>query len=218
MWVVISDTHIGDKHADEFLPKLFDILREYSYHGFSLILNGDIFDFSKNLIIDDRHREFISIIKNFKEVVYIEGNHDWFISGFDNTIPNFSFKKSFDLKVNNKLIKIIHGHQADNFVVKIPKLNRFLVRINNWIYEKIGIDVQHFFRNTKFVGKMLKKQESKLIEMMKSADVILAGHTHRLGSREESGVLYYNTGDWVEKDHGAIAIVDNNGNISLNKI
>jgi UDP-2,3-diacylglucosamine pyrophosphatase LpxH len=45
--------------------------------------------------------------------------------------------------------------------------------------------------------------------------VIVAGHTHRPCAREKYGVRYYNTGDWVEKDHAAYVTIDKSGEIEL---
>ena len=211
MWLILSDIHIGDKHSDKQLPKLFDLLEEYSNKNYTLILNGDIFDFAKNLAFDKRHRTFLSLIQKYENIIYIEGNHDWFVSGLKNIFPKIEFKKELLLKLGNKIIKIIHGHQTDNFVMKMPKINRFLVKLNSWIYDIFKIDIQHYARNTKIVQKfMLEKQETKLIKLEKIANILIAGHTHRPYFKKKYGIEYYNTGDWVENSHCAYVLIENN--------
>jgi UDP-2,3-diacylglucosamine pyrophosphatase LpxH len=218
MYLILSDLHIGDKHANKFLPGLFDLLESFSKMDYHLILNGDIFDFVKCLNFDERHRTFLSIIQKYKSVIYIEGNHDWFISGIEDALPHISFKKELLLKFNNKIIRIIHGHQTDKWATKRAKLTRFLIKLNDWIYKLINIDIQHWVRKTWLVQKFfLKRQERRLIRNESVANIIIAGHTHRPCVRNEDGTLYYNTGDWVEKNHSAYITIDNDGNIELTR-
>lgn len=216
MWLIISDTHVGDRQANINLPSLLSLLEDFSQKDCTLVLNGDIFDFSKLLQFDERHRVFLSAIQRFEKVIYIEGNHDWFVSGLQDVIPCVSFKKEMILRINNKIIKIAHGHQTDSAVMNHPKLARTLTRINKWIYELIGIDLQHSLRKTWLVQKfLLQRQEKKLVRMETQANVIIAGHTHRPCARKIYNTSYYNTGDWVEKSHRAYVLIHDDGEIEL---
>lgn len=216
MWLIISDTHVGDRQANRNLPSLLSLLEDFSQKDCVLVLNGDAFDFSKFLGFDERHRIFLSVIQKFKKVIYIEGNHDWFVSGLRDVFPNISFKKKIILRIDNKIIKIAHGHQTDSAVMKHPALARTFTRINKWIYELIGIDLQHRLRQTWMVQKfLLQRQEKKLVRMETQANVIIAGHTHRPCSRMIYDTMYYNTGDWVEASHRAYVLVHDNGEIEL---
>lgn len=219
MYLIISDLHIGDRHSNRFLPSLFSLLEKYSQEkNCCLILNGDAIDLAKTLEFDERHRMFFKIIKKFNEIVYIEGNHDWFMAGLKDAIPGISFKKEVLLHLDNKIIRVIHGHQTDFWVSKFPKFNRFLIRINRWIYNFINIDVQHLIRKTWLVQKfLLERQEKSLIREEYVANVLIAGHTHRPCVKEYDGILYYNTGDWVEADHRAFVVIDDQNKIELIK-
>jgi len=217
MYLILSDLHIGDKHSNRFLPSLFNLLEDLpgEYH---LILNGDVFDFAKCLNFDERHRIFLSIIQKFKSVTYIEGNHDWFVSGIKDVLPCVTFRKELLLRMNNKIIRIVHGHQTDKWATKRAKLTRFFIKLNNLIYKLANIDIQHWARKTWLVQRfLLSRQEKKLIKNESVANIIIAGHTHRRCARTENGTLYYNTGDWVEEDHGAYVTIDDDGNIELIK-
>lgn len=219
MWLVISDTHVGDRQANSNLPYLLRLLEDFSKQDCVLVLNGDVFDFSKYLGFDERHRAFLSVIQKFKRIIYIEGNHDWFVSGLHDSFPNIAFRKDMILKINNKIIRIAHGHQTDKAVVKRPRLARFFTRLNKWIYELLGVDFQHFFRNTWVVQRfLLQKQENRLVRMENQANVIIAGHTHRPCARKIYNTDYYNTGDWVEDGHMSYVIIDDNGEIELVKV
>lgn len=219
MWLVISDTHVGDRQANRNLPSLLSLLETFSQKDCTLVLNGDIFDFSKYLGFDERHRSFLSVIQKFKKIMYIEGNHDWFVSGLKDVFPNITFKKDLLIRINNKIIRVSHGHQTDNFVMKYPRFIRFLTRINKYIYELIGLDIQHLIRKTWLVQKfLLQRQEKKLVRLESQANVIIAGHTHRPCYRMIYDTEYYNTGDWVEKKNRAYVIIDNNGEVELVKL
>jgi len=217
MYLIISDVHVGDRHSNKFLPGLFSILEKYSqYENCHLILNGDIIDFAKTPNFDERHRILFTLIGKFHKITYIEGNHDWFVAGLKDVIPCISFKHELLLRLDNKIIRIVHGHQTDKWASKYSRFNRFLIRVNRWIYDLINIDIQHKLRSTWLVQKfLLERQEKKLIRKENIANVLIAGHTHRPCVREYDGILYYNTGDWVEADHRAFVIIDDNNCIEL---
>jgi len=219
MYLIISDTHIGDRHSNKFLPGLFSVLKKYSqYDNCHLVLNGDIIDWAKHLGFDERHRVFFTLIGKFKKITYIEGNHDWFVAGLKDVIPCISFKEELLLHLDNKIVRIIHGHQTDFWATKLPRFNRFLIKFNHWGYNLINVDVQHKVRKTWLVQKfLLERQEKKLIRKENIANVLIAGHTHRPCVRECDGIVYYNTGDWVEADHRAFVIIDDQNNIELIK-
>ena len=216
MWLVISDTHIGDYHANKNLPKLFSLLKKYANKNSILVLNGDTFDFAKLLEFDVRHRLFFSIVSKFKEIIYIEGNQDWFVSGLQNIFPKIHFKKELILNLKNNIVHIYHGHQSDYFANKWPKFSRCLVRINHWIEKTIGVDFQLKLRKTRLVQRfLLQRQENKLINMERTANIIIAGHTHRPCMRQVGNIIYYNTGDWVEENHCTYLIISDNKDINL---
>jgi len=219
MYLILSDTHIGDRHSNKYLPSLFSLLDEYSQRdNCHLILNGDILDLAKTLKFDERHRLFFSLVSRFHQITYIEGNHDWFVSGLRDVIPHISFKKELLLHLNNKIVRVIHGHQTDFWSYRLSKITRFLIRLNRWFYDLTNIDAQHYVRKTRLVQKfLLERQEKKLIRKENIANVLIAGHTHRPCVREEYNTLYYNTGDWVEADHRGYVVIDDQNRIELFK-
>ena len=219
MWLVISDTHVGDRQANKNLPSLLALLEEFADKDCTLVLNGDIFDFSKFLGFDERHRAFLLAVQKFKKIIYIEGNHDWFVSGIRDVFPHISFRKEMLLRINNEIIRISHGHQTDSTVMRHPRFNRILTAFNKWIYELIGVDLQHAFRKTWLVQRfLLQRQENKLVRMESQANVIIAGHTHRPCIRKIYDTTYCNTGDWVDPSHRAYAIIHDDGRVELVKL
>jgi UDP-2,3-diacylglucosamine pyrophosphatase LpxH len=211
MLLVISDAHIGDYHANRNLPRLFSILKKYANSNCTLVLNGDTFDFAKLLEFDERHRLFFSIIAGYGKVICLEGNHDWFLSGLQDVLPGVSFRKELILNLQDNIVHIHHGHQADRFISKWPRFTRCLIRVNHWFEKLTGVDLQHWFWKTWLVQRfLLRRQERRLIRAERVANIVIAGHTHQPCVRREGSVMYYNTGDWVEKNHGAYLMIDDN--------
>jgi UDP-2,3-diacylglucosamine pyrophosphatase LpxH len=203
-WIVVSDVHLGDHHLRENFHHLLDLLNKYSKKNYSLILNGDIFDFSRSFF-EQEHVDFIKTIIKFKEIIYIEGNHDWFVSKFDGFLPKIKIVKELDILHNGKILKIIHGHQADFFIKTFPKFIRFLLKINKLLCDFFLIDVEHWFRHISF------STHKKMIKMYEFADVIISGHTHSPCVIYNKNKTYINVGDWVNRNNMCYALIDENG-------
>jgi len=209
MWIIISDTHIGDIHADHSLEKLFSFL--YSLPTtINLVLNGDIIDIAKHSTFDDRHTKFFSILQRFKKVIYLQGNHDWKLSKLP-TLSNISYQNELIIK-KDKIILIKHGHVPTLFDASI----RFFIRTNKWIYKIFKINFQHVFG--KLLSKSMLKRQEKYITSKANADILITGHTHAPKIQKLHNKIYINTGDWVNEKHRYYAIIDDNGNASLNYI
>lgn len=210
-YLIISDTHIGDIHTNKNLPKLFNLLETYALKEYVLILNGDTLDFAKMLAFDERHKQFFKILKKFQKVIYIEGNHDWFLTGLGDVVPNIVFVKDLYLYLNDKMIHIIHGHQYDKSVMKFPRLTRLLIKMNKWIEHLFGFDIQHWFKQTAFAHKWLvEKQERRLIRKELVANILITGHTHSACQKEINNIMYYNTGNWIENNQCCYILIEDN--------
>jgi UDP-2,3-diacylglucosamine pyrophosphatase LpxH len=216
MWLVISDTHVGDRQANRNLPSLFKLLDSFSNKGYNIVLNGDIFDFSKYLGFDERHRTFLKKLYGFETVTYIEGNHDWFLSGLKDSIPNISFREDLLLYLNDNIIRITHGHHTDRLVANRPLLVRIMTKLNKEIYEMTGVDIQHIFSRSWLSQKiLLKRQENILVRKETQANILIAGHTHMPRSRIIYDTWYYNCGDWINPDHRSYVLIDDIGEVEL---
>ncbi len=215
MYVIISDIHIGDKHVHNNLYGLYKILQQYGNKDNHLILNGDIFDFSKSMKITKCHVRFIHNILNFGKITYIEGNHDWFISGFGNLFPKIQFTKHLKLIINNRRFHILHGHQVD--FLASSWVGRLIVKYNGMIENFSKINYQRLFQKT-YISKIFHQRlEEKLINIEKWADVIVAGHTHMPAGFKttKNGKIYINTGDWIERKNCHYLIIQNDGDFEL---
>jgi len=215
MWLVLSDIHLGDDRSNINLPKLFSLLNHYSKLNCNLILNGDILDLARNLHFDIRHRIFFQILQKFKKVIYIEGNHDWFLSGLHCCFPKIEFTKELILDINNLKIKINHGHQADVLVYGFPILTRLCIKLNSWIYKIFKFDTQKYIRKTRLAKFLLEKQIKKILQN-ETSNVLISGHTHFPRCERIKNVLYCNTGDWLEEQNCCYIIIKDDGSIEFN--
>lgn len=219
MYLVISDTHIGDRHADKNLDKLYNLVEHYSqYPEVKLILNGDIVDFAKHPELDSRHFIFFRLINKFANVYYILGNHDWNASEVAARVLHLKVVPGLMVRSGEKRIAICHGHQFDWTVKYFPTFLRWLTRLNAWIDDKIHIDLQRFFHHSRYVQNCLIPKEVKKAcnRVNNQADILICGHTHKLEVYQHDDLMYYNTGSWVDSTCAYLTI--NNGSIELTRL
>lgn len=213
--IIISDIHIGDARGLTNLNSLYSLLEKHTDHH--LILNGDVFDFAQKLEFGDSHRKFISLIRKFKKITYICGNHDWFVDGIrDSLAPFVEFRKELIINYNCLKIHILHGHQSDFTVSYLFPLVNLFIKFNDFLVRKFKFDLQLFFTNS-LIGKFFRKRMEEKVAEKINADVIIAGHTHQPGMTKYDNKTYYNLGDWISESNRYYLIIDENGKCSLNK-
>ena len=217
--IVISDVHLGTKgsKARELVRFLKQVRCE------NLILNGDIVDgwqLRKYGKWKKRHTRFFTRILKMAEedntkVTYLRGNHDDFL---DQVLPmqvgNFSILRDMVYESCGKRYFITHGDVFDSITSKLKWLAKlgdvgytFLLYINrkyNHYRRKRGLP---YFSLSQAVKAKVKGAvayiddfEAQLakIAKLKSCDGIICGHIHQAAIKEIEGVLYLNSGDWVE--------------------
>ncbi|THB74920.1 MAG: UDP-2,3-diacylglucosamine diphosphatase [Desulfobulbaceae bacterium] len=215
----ISDTHLGGRNLQE--QNLLDFLQatesEYLY------LVGDIIDFWKlnrrwfwpetnNKIISQILRKAASGTK----VYYIPGNHDKILNRFSgHTISNIMVTEQVVHRAaDGKKYLIMHGDQFDSVIKDkhrlahfgallydiVLALNRRYNKVRTFIgrpYHSISAPmkrwVKHFFN---YIGRFehLLVAEAKKYQV----DGLICGHTHHPMSKQIEGIMYRNSGDWVE--------------------
>lgn len=217
MYLVISDTHIGDRHSDKNLEKLYRLLDYYSQWNdqVCLILNGDIIDFAKHSEFDSRHFIFFRILRKYKYLYYIKGNHDWLPKEAKERVPNLDITSAIRFQDGKQKIAILHGHQFDWAIPKSLWLSKALTKINKLIDDCTSIDVQRIFHKSSFVqNKLIPQQIKKCCNQLKNkVTTVICGHTHKIQVYQQEGIIYYNTGSWVDRtcayltiDHGDITL------------
>ncbi|MBL7813739.1 MAG: UDP-2,3-diacylglucosamine diphosphatase [Saprospiraceae bacterium] len=214
---VISDVHLGTKgcHAQELLTYLKSIKPDM------LILNGDIIDmwqFKKSYFPKEHSKMLNRLLKmsiSGTKIYYITGNHDEALRQFSNlSLGDIHLRDSLSLMIGGKRHWFFHGDVFDTSVIRFPWLAKlggrsydFLVGMNktvNFLLYSLGFEKIAFSKYIKMkVKKAVKfihdfEQQAIQVAKNKAYDVVVCGHVHTPQLRTEGGILYLNSGDWVE--------------------
>lgn len=211
--LILSDLHIGSIFSKE--NDILSILKNEKYD--ELILAGDIIDFIRIPKFSIITLEIFKYLINLSvPIIYIVGNHDIAFKEFINfDINNFKFLKTYEFEDNNKKIRIEHGDEYDNFIIKWEYIMNIICVIANLIERFFNFDI------IKFYEKYRKKQRNRIdlnniIEKNSDVDIYIMGHTHKPEIVENNinnkKIIYGNCGDWMQ--HKSYIILEN-GTIKL---
>lgn len=215
----ISDVHLGSKSAKaEFL---IDFLRFHEAEKIFLV--GDIIDgwrLRRSWHWPQAHNDVVQKLlrkgRKGAEIVYIAGNHDEFLRGFQGV--HFGGIVVTDRAVHEtadgRRFLVIHGDQFDSVVHnarwlaylgdkaydvaivinRAVSLVRRMCGLPYWSFSSWAkVKVKHA---VSFIGSF---QDIVAEEARRSGvDGIICGHIHHATIETIGGVEYINTGDWVE--------------------
>jgi UDP-2,3-diacylglucosamine pyrophosphatase LpxH len=215
----ISDVHLGFKgcRADFLLDFLNSTESEFLYLVGDII---DVWNMKKGLFWPQAHTEVIRTIlgkaKQGTKVIYIPGNHDEVARDyhgmmFGNVIVK---KQEIHATADGKHLLVTHGDEFDSAV----KCNKVVAKVGDFLYDWLLIinrAFNHLRRKLGFsywslatyVKSKVKNavhyihcfEEAVLHEARRqNVNGLICGHIHQAALREMNGVLYCNTGDWVE--------------------
>ena len=232
--IFISDVHLGTKDCRaEYLLNFLN-----SVDCQNLYLVGDIVDLwsmKKGIYWKESHNEVIRAIlkksKNGTRVIYIPGNHDEaFREHIGVTFGDIEIKENcihetadkrhfyvlhgdvFDSAVTcSKFVSLFGDHLYDFLLWCNRLVNRFRIKFGmpywslaNYIKSRVRNALSYIERYQDAVMHAAKH---------KAVDGVICGHIHHADVTEKDGILYCNTGDWVES---CTAITEkHNGEISL---
>lgn len=222
----ISDVHLGTRNSNA--EALIQFLRDYECE--TLYIVGDLIDvwqLRRGVYWPQEHNDVIQKIlrkaRKGTRVIYIPGNHDEFVSGFQGPYGNISIQKeAIHTTRDGRRILVIHGHELDTVVQNARWLAfvgdlgyQFLLSLNpaiNFVRRLFG----HSYWSLSAYAKRRVKDAVSFVGQFEKAivhyaerygvDAVLCGHIHSAAVRDISGVTYYNCGDWVETQS---AIVEN---------
>ena len=233
--IVISDLHLGTEGSKA--KEVTNFLKQYKCR--KLILNGDIIDgwqLKKYGTWKKKHTAFFKTVLKMMDdhdtkVIYLRGNHDDFL---DQILPlklgkQFQIRKDYILKSGDKRFYITHGDVFDSITTHLKWLAylgdvgyTFLLWINK-LYNSYrtwrGLPYyslsQVIKQKVKAAVSYVSDFEEKLTELARSrnCDGIICGHIHQPAMREIDGIIYMNSGDWVESLSALVE--DHDGNWSL---
>ena len=219
--VFISDVHLGTAGCQAELLTRF--LKETTCD--ELFLVGDIIDgwkLKKTFFWPQEHtnvvRKILTKAKRGTKVTYITGNHDEFLRKFVDyqlNIGNIQIvNEAVHETADGRRLLVLHGDLFD----MVTRHHRGVALIGDVAYSAL----MHSNRYVNFVRRKMgkgywslsnyaKQTTKKLVNALSSFegsvahechkrgfDGIICGHIHQADMRELHGVMYYNTGDWVE--------------------
>jgi UDP-2,3-diacylglucosamine pyrophosphatase LpxH len=230
----ISDVHLGSVNSQA--SKLLDVFKKYEFE--KLIIVGDFIDMTslkRKFFWTQDHSTVIQKVLRLSrkevEVVYIIGNHDFYIRDLIEEGPIsigeiLMCDEYIYETLKGERIFITHGDCFDGFIRLHPflyvlgdkaySLSMFINKYYNKIRKIFGFQywslsayLKTRVKNAiKFISEYKNMSDTKLKEV--KCDSILIGHTH---TPEIELGKYYNTGDWVESC--SYIIEDLDGNIEL---
>lgn len=217
--VFISDLHIGIRgcQAEDVIGFLKSVDCDYLY------LMGDIFDLWNIGSRPYWRKEFNKIVeivlkkaRKGVQVIYIPGNHDEKVRQFCGiSIGNIHVQRdAVHETADGQRYYVCHG---DDFDV-VSQYARWLAclghssyeillgvnRVFNWVRRRCGFKYWSLSAFVKFKVKravnFIGAYEEALIGQArrKGFDGVICGHIHHPELRHRQGLIYCNTGDWVE--------------------
>ncbi len=150
------------------------------------------------------------------KVYYIPGNHDEFFRGFvgyqfgDVEIVDHAYHETAD----GRRFLVLHGDEFDTLV----RYHAWASRLGSWAYRYL-IAVNRAFNAVRrrlgrpywsLAGAIKRKVQQAVKHLThfedllagearrQKVDGVICGHTHQPALREIEGILYCNTGDWIE--------------------
>lgn len=217
--VFLSDLHLGLRASRADL--LLDFL-EGTDSG-RIVLVGDIVDgwrLRKSWFWDRSHDEVIRLLlrraREGVEILYIPGNHDeMFRDWVGLEIAGIRLAQQAEhITADGRRLLVMHGDEFDSVVRYWP----LLAHLGDWAYDaalllnrwfntarrRMGYPYwslsQWLKRRVKEAVKAIDRFEESLAhEALRGGyDGVICGHIHHAEMRDIGGVVYMNTGDWVE--------------------
>ena len=216
--IFISDVHLGCRYAqsEALLAFLKGKQPEFVY------VVGDFVDgwrLKRGWYWDDTYsfivKRFVNMMKRGAKIVYTPGNHDEFLRSF---ISNLGSVKIADEVIHEtadgRRLLVMHGDQFDVVVRHARWLSLigdvgydvllWINRVFNFLRRSCGFG---YWSLSGYIKSRVKKAtffvsnfEEILTRYARSqgCDGVICGHIHTPAMRERNGIMYYNTGDWVE--------------------
>jgi UDP-2,3-diacylglucosamine pyrophosphatase LpxH len=217
IWV--SDTHLGTRDCQSQV--LLDFLdgHECDY----LYLVGDIIDFWRLKRApywaqshSDVIRTVLSKARAGTTVTLVPGNHDEYLRRFcDLQLGNIMVtREAIHCTMDGRLLLVVHGDEFDG----ITRCHRWVALTGDVGYGMLLVLNRWFNRARRFLGlpywslsACVKNRVKRAVSFITAFETAVAreasrrdlhgvvcGHIHRAEMREIDGILYCNTGDWVE--------------------
>jgi UDP-2,3-diacylglucosamine pyrophosphatase LpxH len=215
----LSDTHLGTRGCQA--QALLDFLDGHDCDYLYLV--GDIIDFWRlkraphwTQLHSDVIRMVLSKARAGTVVTLVPGNHDEYLRRFcDLQLGNIMVtEEAIHRTVDGRLLLVLHGDKFDG----ITRCHRWLALSGDVGYDVLLVLNRWFNRGRRLLrlpywslSAYVKGKVKRAVNFITAFEAALAheahrrnlhgvvcGHIHRAEIREIEGILYCNTGDWVE--------------------
>lgn len=215
----ISDVHLGTRGSRA--DCLIDFLRYHTAETYYLV--GDIVDGWRLRSAwhwpqshNDLVQKLLRLARKGRRVIYIPGNHDeMFRRYLGLAFGGITLQGSaVHVTADGRRLMVLHGDEFDGVVIYA----KWIARLGAEIYDLLILLSHGFNRLRRRLGfpywslsafiKHKVKNAVAFLERFEAAflkearrrnmDGVVCGHIHHAEIREEDGILYCNTGDWVE--------------------
>jgi len=215
----LSDTHLGTRGCQA--RALLDFLDAHDCDYLYLV--GDIIDFWRlkraphwTQLHSDVIRMVLSKARAGTVVTLVPGNHDEYLRRFcDLQLGNIMVtEEAIHRTVDGRLLLVVHGDQFDG----ITRCHRWLALSGDVGYDVLLVLNRWFNRGRRLLrlpywslSAYVKGKVKRAVNFITAFETALAheaqrrnlhgvvcGHIHHAEIREIQGILYCNTGDWVE--------------------
>jgi UDP-2,3-diacylglucosamine pyrophosphatase LpxH len=224
--VFISDTHLGTKGCrSDFLADFLGQMRCEQLFLVGDIVDG--WRLRKAWYWDANHDRVVRAIlqhaKDGTHVTYVPGNHDemfraWLPpaqEGRGVEVAGIEVRReATHITASGKRLLVIHGDEFDGVVRYANSVAHFgdsayttALTVNRWLNSVLRLLGFPYWSLSQWL-KQRVKQAVKAIDRFETAlsadaarrgfDGVICGHIHHAEMRRVNGVLYCNTGDWVE--------------------
>jgi UDP-2,3-diacylglucosamine pyrophosphatase LpxH len=214
----ISDVHLGTRGSKA--TELLNFLRETEFD--TLYIVGDLIDIwalRRAIYWPQEHNDVVQKLlrkgRKGTEIIYIIGNHDEFLEGFQGSYGNMTLQRNaVHLTADGRRLLVMHGDELDAVVQNLGWLAhlgdigyRLLLRCNgavNFVRRSCGLGYwslsAYVKAEVKNVVSFIGQFEEAIVRYARDFEVdgVLCGHIHTAAVRQIQGVTYYNAGDWVE--------------------
>jgi UDP-2,3-diacylglucosamine pyrophosphatase LpxH len=215
--VVISDVHLGTPSC-----RSADLLRYLlSIKPKKLVIDGDLCDLGsyfrnawapEHLLIV---RRILKMAAKGTEVYYVTGNHDAPLRKYSGmSLGGVHLVDRLELTYGDKRALVIHGDcfdghiQVPGWVKKlggwiydlIMKGNNLVNRMRGW-FGKAPVSLATLIKNNVGMAqKYIERFRTSSVDAAKRGrfDAVICGHIHEADNQVIDGILYLNSGDWVE--------------------
>ncbi len=230
----ISDIHLGTRGAKARF--LLDFLR--NTESDTLYLVGDVVDgwrLEQHWYWPTAHDAVIQRLlrkaRTGTEVIFLPGNHDAFARAWpDAPVGRVRVQdEACHTLADGRRLLVVHGDAFDGIVTYVRWLahvndatHRVMAGINraiNRVRRRFGRpywSLSAFVRSkAKTAFKVLDAYEATMVREARARgfDGVVCGHVHHPACKPMDGVVYANTGDWME--HCSALVEDFDGNLAL---